>query len=139
MIYCAFVGSFKDKRLAQMSEEYLRQLEKWWPVTVLTIPEKTKDILKFIEMKKDKALLVSLDAHGEKMDSKAFIQWVTQSSRDIYFLGWGAQGPPPEAAALGLKSLSVSPMTFSHEIARVLLLEQLYRSGATLKNHPYPK
>jgi 23S rRNA (pseudouridine1915-N3)-methyltransferase len=139
MIYCAFVGPLKDKRLAQMAEEYLRQLERWWPVTVLTIPEKTKDILKFIENKKDKALVVSLDAHGEKMDSSSFIQWVTQSSRDIYFLGWGAEGPPKEVASYGLKSLSVSPMTFSHELARLLLLEQLYRSGATLKNHPYPK
>jgi 23S rRNA (pseudouridine1915-N3)-methyltransferase len=139
MIYCAFVGSFKDKRLAQMSHEYLRQLERWWPVTVVTLPEKTKEILKFVESKKDKGTMVSLDAHGERMDSAAFISWVTQSSRDIYFLGWGANGPPDEVAKLKLKSLSVSPMTFSHELARVLLLEQLYRSGATLKNHPYPK
>jgi 23S rRNA (pseudouridine1915-N3)-methyltransferase len=139
MIYCAFVGSFKDKRLSQMSDEYLRQLKGWWPVTVVTLPEKTKDILKFIEQKKDKGLMVSLDAHGEAMDSKKFISWVTQSSRDIYFLGWGADGPPAEVVKLKLKSLGVSPMTFSHELARVLLLEQLYRSGATLKNHPYPK
>jgi 23S rRNA (pseudouridine1915-N3)-methyltransferase len=139
MIYCAFVGSFKDKRLSQMAGEYLRQLDKWWPITVVTLPEKTKDILKFIEVKKDKSSLVSLDAHGERMESAAFIKWVTGSSRDIYFLGWGAEGPPDEVRALKLKSLSVSPMTFSHEIARLLLLEQLYRSGATLKNHPYPK
>ncbi len=139
MIYCAFVGSFKDKRLAQMAEEYLRQLERWWPVTVVTLPEKTKDILKFIDSKKDKGQVISLDAHGERMDSTAFIQWVTRSSRDIYFLGWGAEGPPAEVREMGLKSISVSPMTFSHEIARLLLLEQLYRSGATLKNHPYPK
>lgn len=139
MIYCAFVGPFKDKRLAQMSEEYLRQLERWWPVTVMTLPEKTKDILKFIEAKKSKGQLISLDAHGERMDSTAFIHWVTQTSRDIYFLGWGAEGPPMEVREMRLKSLSVSSMTFSHEIARLLLLEQLYRSGATLKNHPYPK
>jgi 23S rRNA (pseudouridine1915-N3)-methyltransferase len=139
MIYCAFVGSFKDKRLAQMANEYLRQLERWWPVTVITLPEKTKEITKFIESKKDKAILVSLDAHGERMDSSDFIKWVTQSSRDICFLGWGADGPTADMAKFKLKSLSLSPMTFSHELARVLLLEQLYRSGATLKNHPYPK
>jgi 23S rRNA (pseudouridine1915-N3)-methyltransferase len=139
MIYCAFVGSFKDKRLLQMSNEYLRQLERWWPVTTVTLPEKIKDIVKFVESKKDKATLISLDAHVDRMDSSAFIKWVTQSSRDIYFLGWGADGPVEEIRKFKLKSLSLSPMTFSHELARVLLLEQLYRAGATLKNHPYPK
>ncbi|HXL73846.1 MAG TPA: 23S rRNA (pseudouridine(1915)-N(3))-methyltransferase RlmH [bacterium] len=139
MIYCAFIGSFKDKRLLQMSNEYLRQLERWWPVTIVTLPEKAKDIAKFIESKKDKGMMMSLDAHGDRMDSSAFIKWVTQSSRDIYFLGWGADGPGEDVKKLKLKSLSLSPMTFSHELARVLLLEQLYRAGATLKNHPYPK
>jgi 23S rRNA (pseudouridine1915-N3)-methyltransferase len=139
MIYCAFVGPFKDKRLLQMSNEYLRQLERWWPLTTVTLPEKSKDIVKFVESKKDKGILMSLDAHGERMDSSTFIKWVTQSSRDIYFLGWGANGPPEELIKFKLKSISLSPMTFSHELARVLLLEQLYRAGATLKNHPYPK
>ena len=139
MIYCAFVESFKDKRLLQMSHEYLRQLERWWPVTTVTLPEKSKDMVKFVESKKDKGILMSLDAHGERMDSSTFIKWVTQSSRDIYFLGWGANGPPEELIKFKLKSISLSPMTFSHELARVLLLEQLYRAGATLKNHPYPK
>jgi 23S rRNA (pseudouridine1915-N3)-methyltransferase len=122
-----------------MSHEYLRQLERWWPVTTVTLPEKSKDMVKFVESKKDKGILMSLDAHGERMDSSTFIKWVTQSSRDIYFLGWGANGPPEELIKFKLKSISLSPMTFSHELARVLLLEQLYRAGATLKNHPYPK
>lgn len=139
MIHCAFVGPFKDKRLAQMAGEYLRQLDRWWPVTVTNLPEKDKEVLKYIESKKGKGVVMSLDAHGERMDSEAFIRWVIQSSRDIHFVGWGADGPPAEVAKLKLKSLSLSPMTFSHELARVLLLEQLYRSGATLKGHPYPR
>jgi 23S rRNA (pseudouridine1915-N3)-methyltransferase len=139
MIYCAFVGTFREKRFQQMTEEYHKRLGRLWPVTIITLTEKPKEILKFIDQKKNKGILVSLDAHGEKMDSARFIGWVTQSPQDLYFFAWGADGPPEETKTIKMKSLSLSPMTYSHELARVLLLEQLYRSGATLKGHPYPR
>jgi 23S rRNA (pseudouridine1915-N3)-methyltransferase len=139
MIYCVFVGSFKDARLSQLSAEYSKRLERLWPVTVVELKENSRDILRFIESKKGRALLISLDAHGEKLDSAQFTQKVTQSSQDLYFFGWGASGPPREVLSSFEKSVSLSPMTFSHEMARVLLMEQLYRAGATLKGHPYPK
>jgi 23S rRNA (pseudouridine1915-N3)-methyltransferase len=139
MIYCVFVGSFKDPRLSQLANEYSKRLQKLWPVTVVELKENNKDILKYIESKKGRATLFSLDAHGELMDSAQFTKKVTESSQDLYFFGWGASGPPPEAAALFTKSIGLSPMTFSHEMARVMLMEQLYRAGATLKGHPYPK
>ncbi|MGH7739548.1 MAG: 23S rRNA (pseudouridine(1915)-N(3))-methyltransferase RlmH, partial [bacterium] len=136
MIYCVFVGRFKDERLAQLAAEYKKRSDRLWPVTVVDLNEKTKDILKFVESKKDRAVLVSLDAHGERLDSAQFTRQVTQSSQDIYFFGWGAVGPPAELSPYFSKSVSLSPMTFSHEMARVLLMEQLYRAGATLKGHP---
>jgi len=139
VIYCYFVGSFKDKNFQRMVEDYHHRLKRLWPVTLLEIPEQTKKIEKLLEDKKNKGVLVSLDAHGERMDSKNFTQWVTQSSRDLYFIAWGAEGPPAGVLGLGLKSISLSPMTYPHELARVLLLEQLYRAGATLKGHPYPR
>lgn len=139
MIYCVFVGAFKDKRLHQLLEEFHQRLQRLWPVTVMEVPEKDKEILKFIQGKKGKGLLVSLDAHGKSMDSAAFGQWVTQSSQDLYFFGWGAEGPPKAVSGVLDKSLSLSPMTYSHELARVLLIEQLYRAGAALRGHPYPK
>jgi len=139
VIYCVFIGPTKDKRLKGLVGEFHQRLERLWPVTLVELPEKTKDILKWIEGKEGRGLVVSLDAHGESMDSKSFSNWVTQSARDIYFFGWGATGPPPQLLPPGVKSLSLSPMTFSHEIARLLLLEQLYRAGAILRGHPYPK
>lgn len=83
--------------------------------------------------------MVSLDPHGESMDSLGFGQWVTKSSRDIYFFAWGPDGPPQGLSKDPFRSLSLSPMTYSHEMARVLLMEQLYRAGAALKGHPYPR
>jgi 23S rRNA (pseudouridine1915-N3)-methyltransferase len=139
VIYCVFIGPTKDKRLKQFVGEFQQRLERLWPITLMELPEKPKDILKWIEGKQGRGLFVSLDAHGQSMDSKAFSQWVTQSPRDIYFFGWGAEGPPPQVPLSGFKSLSLSPMTFSHEMARLLLLEQLYRAGSLLRGHPYPK
>ncbi len=139
MIYCVFIGSFKDARLSQLVREYGKRLDRLWPVTVIELKENTKEILKFVESKKGRATLISLDAHGESLNSAQFTKKVTQSSKDLYFFGWGASGPAPEVAAQFAQKLSLSPMTFSHEMARVMLMEQLYRAGATLKGHPYPK
>ena len=139
MVYCYFVGKFKEKRLEQLTFEFHKRLLALWPVTIVQVLEKPKEILKLLEAKCKKGLLVSLDAHGEKKDSTDFTQWVTQSSQDLHFFAWGADGPPPTALKVKMKSLSLSPMTFSHEMARFLLLEQLYRAGATLKGHPYPR
>jgi len=139
MIYCAFVGPFKDKRLLAMAEDFHKRSQRLWPVTWVELPEKPKDIAKWMGEREGKGQLVSLDAHGESLDSRTFTQWVTQSPRDLYFLAWGADGPPVGVLRKGVKSLSLSPMTYSHELARVLLMEQLYRAGATLKGHPYPR
>ena len=122
-----------------MADDYARRLDKLWPVTVIEVKEDPKDIVKELEAKKKKGLLVSLDAHGEAMDSSAFTQWVTRSSRELFFIAWGADGPPGSVLRKDMKSLSLSPMTYPHELARVLLMEQLYRAGAALKGHPYPR
>jgi 23S rRNA (pseudouridine1915-N3)-methyltransferase len=139
VIYCVFIGPFKEKRLQQMAEQYHQRLERLWPVTLTEIPGKPKDIERFIEAKKEKGILVSLDAQGQVMNSEAFSRWVTQASRDLFFFAWGADGPPGKTEKTGMKSVSLSPMTYSHELARVLLMEQLYRAGATLRGHPYPR
>lgn len=139
MVYCVFIGSFKEKRFRESVEEYHKRLTRLWPVTILELAEKPKEISRFIESKKGKGTLVSLQAHGEGMDSAAFTGWVTRSARDLYFLAWGADGPPREVSKVPMRELSLSPMTWSHELARVLLMEQLYRAGATLKGHPYPR
>jgi 23S rRNA (pseudouridine1915-N3)-methyltransferase len=129
----------KDKRLRLMAEDYFQRLKTLWPVTLMEISGEPKKVSKFVDGKKGRGLMVSLDPHGEPMDSLGFGQWVTKSSRDIYFFAWGPDGSPQGLSKDFFRSLSLSPMTYSHEIARVLLMEQLYRAGASLKGHPYPR
>ena len=139
MVHCVFIGNFKDKKLKQMAAEFHQRLKRLWPVDVIEMSEDDAKISKLIQAKKGSAVVVSLDAQGEAMDSAAFTKWVTQTPKDVYFFAWGSDGPPKGLSRQGMKSLSLSPMTYSHELARVLLMEQLYRAGATLRGHPYPR
>jgi 23S rRNA (pseudouridine1915-N3)-methyltransferase len=139
MIYCVFLGTFKDKRLRDLAFDFHLRLKRLWPVTIVEIAEKQKDLEKWASPKKNRGDFISLDPGGEPLDTGQFAKWTTRSSKDLYFLAWGAEGPLPGKWDFISKNLSLSPMTYSHEIARVLLMEQLYRAGATLKGHPYAR
>jgi 23S rRNA (pseudouridine1915-N3)-methyltransferase len=139
MIYCVFLGSFKDKRLEELARDYHKRLNRLWPVTWVDVKEKAGELERWVDPRRGKGVLVSLDPQGEPMDSARFAKWVTQSSRNIYFLAWGADGPKLKDISFVSRSFSLSPLTFPHEMARVLLLEQLYRAGGILRGHPYPK
>lgn len=139
MIYCCFVGPLKDKRLKDLISDFHKRAQKLWPFTLLEAPEDPKALKAWIETRKGKGDWISLDAHGKAMDSVAFSRWATSHPRDLYFVAWGAEGPPEGLEVPGAKSVSLSPLTFNHEVARFILVEQLYRAGALLRGHPYPK
>jgi 23S rRNA (pseudouridine1915-N3)-methyltransferase len=85
---------------------------------------------------------IFLDPAGQPMDSAAFARLVGKSeleARDLVFLIGGHDGLPAGFAARADQLLSLSKMTFSHELARAILAEQIYRAFATLRGHPYPR
>jgi 23S rRNA (pseudouridine1915-N3)-methyltransferase len=139
MVYCLFVGAFKDSRLEALANDFHKRLNRLWPVILVPLKESPREIQKWVDQHQGRGIFVSLDPAGKTMDSTEFANWVTQNSRDLYFCAWGARGPQDGLDLSGFRKISLSPMTFSHELARVMLLEQLYRSGAILKGHPYPK
>jgi 23S rRNA (pseudouridine1915-N3)-methyltransferase len=139
MLRLLLVGPWKDKRLQAVAEELEQRASRLWRMDVLEVPESPKSLAAFLEARAAKNLLVSLDPMGEKMDSQAFARWVTSESRDLDLVVWGAMGPPENVKALLRRRLSLSDMTLSHELCRVFLMEQVYRSACILKGHPYPK
>ena len=85
---------------------------------------------------------IFLDPAGKPMDSAAFTALISKAEmegRDLVFLVGGHDGLPAGWAARADLLISLSPMTFPHELARVLLAEQIYRALATLRGHPYPR
>ena len=86
------------------------------------------------------ALLVLLDERGEKLDSKAFAGKINvwqEASKDVDFIIAGADGVNASVRENVDFMLSLSSFTFPHELARVVLIEQLYRAWTILNNHPY--
>jgi 23S rRNA (pseudouridine1915-N3)-methyltransferase len=87
--------------------------------------------------------LVLLDAAGKQFSSQQFAEWIRScrdgADRDLVFLCGAAKGFPEILANRASLRISLSPMTFSHELARVMLAEQIYRAFAILAGHPYPK
>ena len=85
---------------------------------------------------------IFLDPAGKPMDSAAFAKLVGQAEmlgRDLVFLIGGHDGLPPLWRGRADLLLSLSGMTFPHELARAMVAEQIYRAFATLRGHPYPR
>jgi 23S rRNA (pseudouridine1915-N3)-methyltransferase len=85
---------------------------------------------------------VFLDPAGRSMDSAGFVAMVKRAEdegQDLVFLIGGHDGLPPEWKPRADLLLSLSPMTFPHELARAMLAEQVYRAFTTLRGHPYPR
>jgi 23S rRNA (pseudouridine1915-N3)-methyltransferase len=89
------------------------------------------------------ATALLLDAGGKVHDSTAFAQWLGEQrdrgTREIIFICGDADGFPEILRERVKQKISLSAMTYSHELARVMLAEQLYRAFAILSGSPYPK
>jgi 23S rRNA (pseudouridine1915-N3)-methyltransferase len=85
---------------------------------------------------------IFLDPAGRETDSRQFtalIEKAEMEGRDLLFLVGGADGLPPAWRERADLLLSLSRMTFPHELARAMLAEQIYRAFTTLRGHPYPR
>ena len=89
------------------------------------------------------ATVMMLDAAGKSFTSEGFAKWLgdqrDSGTREIIFLCGDADGFPDELRQRVKQRLALSAMTFSHELARVMLCEQLYRAFAILSGSPYPR
>ena len=89
-----------------------------------------------------RARLLLMDAAGEAMDSVAFaakLRALLLDARPPVFVIGGADGLPPTLRARAEGRISLSPLTFAHAAARLILAEQLFRADCIMRNHPYPR
>jgi 23S rRNA (pseudouridine1915-N3)-methyltransferase len=105
--------------------------------------------LEVVEVKDDQALLrrldpgshaVALDAGGREMDSLEWSRWLDQrrvAARDVVLLIGGPQGLPPAALDRCSERISLGRQTLAHQLARIVVLEQLFRAGKILAGEKY--
>lgn len=133
-----YIGKARDEHSNAIAEEFLKRTGRWATVSMREINPDRYDLF----ARHSAAYKVFLDPAGKAWDSARFISFVEESerlARDVVFLLGGHDGLPPLWRPRADLLLSLSAMTFPHELARAMLAEQVYRAFATLRGHPYPR
>jgi 23S rRNA (pseudouridine1915-N3)-methyltransferase len=137
-IYLYFIGKPKDPQTNAVAADFAGRAARYSSCEMREIRPDRVDLWE----KHPTARKILLDPAGKAMDSAAFARLVSKSEmegRDLVFLIGGHDGLPSEWRPRADLLLSLSAMTFPHELARAMLTEQIYRAFATLRGHPYPR
>ncbi|MBX9600492.1 MAG: 23S rRNA (pseudouridine(1915)-N(3))-methyltransferase RlmH [Bryobacteraceae bacterium] len=137
-LYVYFIGKPRDLHANAIAQEFVKRTSRYAAVEMREIhPGRFDPFAKHPSAEK-----ILLDPAGSTLDSQRFIALISrleQEARDIVFILGGHDGLPPEWKPKAGLLLSLSAMTFPHELARAMLAEQIYRAFTTLRGHPYPR
>jgi 23S rRNA (pseudouridine1915-N3)-methyltransferase len=144
----AAVGRLKPGPLRDLQDLYARRIA--WPLTLREVEERRKLPPPDLQVREGELLLaaaparatiVALDERGRTFDSRSFAErvadWASSRAEGVAFLLGGADGHGEAVRARADVLLSLGAMTWPHLLARIMLLEQLYRAQQILAGHPY--
>jgi len=137
-----FLGKTRRAELRALLEDYVERIGRSCTVSVHELRAPAEQAL--ARVKADTAAhWVLLDAGGKQLSSQQFARWLgalrDRSTREIVFLCGDDFGFPDAIRARAQERISLSTLTMPHELARVVLAEQIYRAFAILSGHPYAK
>ena len=150
----AAVGRPRDPRLADAIREYETRAARYWPLRVQHVREEPARSAppELVRRKEGERLLGAIDARarvvacepdGAQMSSEEFSAWLVsereRAAGDVAFLIGGAFGLAPLVRERASTRLAFSRWTLPHELARLVLAEQLYRAGTIARGEPYHK
>jgi 23S rRNA (pseudouridine1915-N3)-methyltransferase len=143
-IKVAWVGKTKEPSIETLTTEYLKRISRYAEVASLAVKDEAAILAMASgerqKQKNDRHKLVLLDSRGKQLSSEelaAFLDREQLNSIPLLFAIGGSDGFSEEAKRHADFTLSLGKMTLPHELARVVLVEQLYRAFTILKNHPY--
>src|SRR5215471_4307296 len=137
-----WIGKTRSAAIRALTQDYLERIARYVSVEPLELASEAA-LLKYIEKSSGRipAALVLLDGRGRHLSSEDFAGFLRQhqqrGTQTVIFAIGPADGFSPAARGTASFTLSLGPMTVAHELARVLLLEQIYRGFTILKGHPY--
>lgn len=146
------VGKTTDKHIAASIDDYISRISHYMPFSITTIPElkNTKSLSEEQQREREGELIlgqiqptdtvVLLDEHGTEMRSLEFARWIErqqQSARRLLFVIGGPYGFSKSVYQRANHQISLSQMTFSHQMVRLIFTEQIYRACTIIRGEPY--
>ena len=149
----AVVGKTRNAALGEAIRDYETRAARYWPLDVHEVREeratgipvdkvKEREGMRLSEKVPERAQTVACDIGGKSLSSSEFaelLQMAREQDRDLAFLIGGAFGLASTVATASTMRLSLAPWTLPHEIARLVLVEQIYRAGTIVRGEPYHK
>jgi 23S rRNA (pseudouridine1915-N3)-methyltransferase len=149
----AVVGRAQDATLSAAIGEYERRAARYWPLSVREVKEaggrsvapavtKRLEGEKLLDACLPRGEIVACDERGSAMTSAEFASWLGRlrdTGGAVSFIIGGAFGLDDAVRSRATKLLAIAPWTLPHEMARLVLSEQLYRAGTILRGEPYHK
>ena len=149
-IKIAWIGKTKEPAIQSLTDEYLKRISRYAPVEGLAL----RDEAALLQMcgraqlakaarpaDAGKSTLVLMDSRGKQFSSEEFAQFLgdyqDRNPLPLVFAVGPADGFSEAARSAAQHTISLGKMTLPHELARVVLLEQVYRAFTILKGHPY--
>ncbi|UOE36881.1 23S rRNA (pseudouridine(1915)-N(3))-methyltransferase RlmH [Chryseobacterium oryzae] len=147
------IGKTDDKEITSLIKYYLTRLPKHWNFEIIEIPDiknaknLTPELLKkeeaklFLSQTDKNDLIILLDEKGKQFTSREFSHkidsWMGSSVKKIHLFIGGAYGFSDEIYDRANEKMSLSKMTFTHQMIRLFIVEQLYRADQILQGKPY--
>ena len=133
-----WVGKTKSPQLAKLCDDYTERIRHFLPLEIAEVKESrlfaALDVMDRV---------IALDPKGKSWTSDQFATFIqehmTSNPRPLAFVIGDHAGLPPEIKKRADLQWSLSPLTFTHDLARVLLLEQIYRALSIIHNLPYSR
>lgn len=142
-IKIAWIGKTKEPAIASLTDEYLKRISRYAPIEGISLRDEADLLAKFGKNSKTgtKSSLVLMDSRGKEFTSEQFAKFLghyqDSNPLPLVFAIGGADGFAAETKSAAANTISLGKMTLPHELARVILLEQIYRAFTILKGHPY--
>lgn len=147
------VGKPRQPALAEAIREYETRAARYWTLDIIEVKEESARALPSAQVKEREAerlmdrmpsdaQMVACDPGGDSMTSEAFAGWLTSlrdRAHNVAFVVGGAYGIGDSLRLRATRRISLAPWTLPHEIARLVLVEQLYRAGSMSRGEPYHK